>query len=294
VPSLRKNNRTQVKEMGTSVNFFKTLRLSIACFAALALLNAALAEELVIPGSGNPEYVLAKLAAAFNAQQTQHSVSVPPSTGTAGALRDVEAGTASLGRVGRPLKPEEQAKGLTYVAIGRDAVVFVAGAGVTARNITQAQVADVYTGKVSDWSDLGGKPGPIRAIGREVTDTSRQSIGRIIKPLATIALADSVKMAHLDPQMIELLDRFPTSLGFLNQSALHACKTRVVNLALDGIEPTPENVGNGRYPLWLEFGLIYKPNALTPAGKAFLEFVQSPAGSRILREHGVLPASTAR
>lgn len=283
-----------MKKMNNCVQFFNPLRQCIACLAALALMNSALAEELVVPGSGNNEYVLAQLAKAFNSQQTQHRVSVPPSTGTAGAVRDVEAGTASLGRVGRPLNPAERTKGLTYIALGRDPVLFVAGAAVTARSITPAQALDAFTGKVSDWRELGGKPGPIRAIGRETTDASRQAITRIIRPFEAITFADSVKVVHLDPQMIELLDRFPTSLGFLNQSALEACKTKVVRLALDGVDPTPENVENGRYPMWLEFGVIYKPDALTPAAKAFLEFVQSPAGSRIFREHGVLPASTAR
>jgi ABC-type phosphate transport system substrate-binding protein len=77
----------------------------------------------------------------------------------------------------------------------------------------------------------------------------------------------------------------------LNRSALAACKTKVVYLTLDGVEPTPQNVGAGRYPLWLEFGLIYKAGRLSPAAQSFIEFSQSPAGIRILREHGVLAAS---
>ncbi|MBK8335193.1 MAG: substrate-binding domain-containing protein [Sterolibacteriaceae bacterium] len=261
---------------------------------ALVIGNPALAEELSIPGSGNPEHVLGELAAAFNKQQTEHRASVPPSTGTAGALRDIEAGSASLGRVGRPLKAEERSRGLSYLALGRDAVVFAAGAAVTTRNLTAAQAVDVFAGKTTDWRDLGGKPAPIRAVGREVTDASRQAINRLIKPFENLVFGENVKVVHLDPQLIELLDRFPSSLGFINRSALAACKTRVVRLAFDGIEPTPENLESGRYPLWLEFGLIYKPGNLTPAARAFIEFVQSPAAMRILRENGVVPAAQAR
>lgn len=266
-------------------------RLIIAAWLALLTLTGfASAEELVIPGSGNPEYVLMQLAKAFNQQQNQHTVTVPPSTGTAGALRDVEAGTTSLGRVGRPLKEDERNKGITYLALGRDPVVFAAGAGVTARSITPAQAVDVYSGKLTDWRELGGNPGPIRAIGREPTDASRQAITRFIKPFENIVYGENVKVVHLDPELITLLDRFPTSLGILNKSALGACSTKIVYLAFDGVEPTSENVEKGNYPLWLEIGLIYKPDALTPAAKAFLDFIQSPAGERILREHGVLPA----
>lgn len=265
------------------------LHSAFVWLAAMATAQAALAEDLVVPGAGNPEYVLGRLASAFNAQQSAHRVSVPSSTGTAGALRDVRAGTASLGRVGRPLKEKERGNDLSYVALGRDPVVFAAGAKVTVRTITQAQAVDVFRGRITDWRELGGSPGPIRAIGREETDASWQAISRVIKPFERIEYGKNVKVVHLDPQLIELLDRFPTSLGFLTRSGLAACRTRIVRLALDGVEPTPENVENGRYPLWQEFGLIYKAEGLTPAGRAFLQFIKSPAGRRILREHGVLP-----
>lgn len=272
------------------MNFFRLRPMIAAGLAALALAGAAFAEELIIPGSGNPEYVLTQLAKAFNQQQSQYTVTIPSSTGTAGALRDIEAGTASLGRVGRPLKDDERNKGIAYVALGRDPVLFAAGAGVTARSITPTQAVDAFSGRLTDWRELGGNPGPIRAIGRETTDASRQALNRRIKPFENIAYGENIKVVHLDPELIALLDRFPTSLGFLNKSALGACNSKIVYLALDGVEPTSENVEKGSYPLWLELGLIYKPDALTPAGQAFLKFVRSPAGVQVLREHGVLPA----
>ena len=259
--------------------------------AALLTTQCAVAEELVVPGSGNPEYVLKILADAFNRQQTQHKVLVPPTTGTGGALRDVEGGTANLGRVGRPLTGDELARGLVYVPIGRDPVTFVGGAGVTAKGLTQAQVLDAYSGRAVNWQAFGGKPGPIRAIGRESTDASRQAVNRVVKPFEGIVFGDGVKVVHLDTQMLELLDRFPGSLGFLNRSALAIGKTKLVHLTLDGVEPTPQNVGAGRYPLWLEFGLIHKTGGLGPAARAFIEFVRSPAGVRILREQGILAAA---
>lgn len=254
------------------------------------LAQPLLAEDLSIPGSGNPQYMLTILADAFNKQQSLHTVSVPPSTGTAGALRDVEAGTASLGRVGRKLKPEELARGLIYVPIGRDAVVFVAGAGTTIAGLTSRQAADVYTGKITNWQDLGGKPGPIRAIGREETDASRMAIARGLKEFQGLALGDNVKVVNLDPQLIELLDRFPGSFGFLNRSALFAAKTKLVHLTLNGVEATPDAIERGHYPLWLELGLIYRLGNLTPAGKAFIAFIQSPASTPIRTGLGLVVA----
>ena len=265
----------------------------VRCLAVVGVLlsgNACLAEDLTIPGSGNPEYVLRRLAGEFNGQQKQHRVIVPPSSGTAGALRDVGEGISSLGRVGRPLKDEEKAKGFAFLPIGIDPVVMVGGAGVTVRGLSQQQVLDIYSGKLTNWSEVGGKSAPIRAIGREVTDASRQALQQLIKPLKDIQFGSNVKVAHLDPQVVELLDRYPTSLAFLNRSALSACQTKVVPLAIDGVVPTLESVEQGRYPVMLEFGLVYRTaSGLSPAGRAFVEFIRSPAGRGILTQSGVLP-----
>lgn len=261
------------------------LAVGIAC----APLTAA--EVLSVPGSGNPEFLLGRLADAYNAAQSTHRVVIPPSTGTAGALRDLDQGHATLGRVGRPLSDAEKRKGLTYLPIGRDAVVFVAGSGVTLQSVTAAQIVDIYTGKIVDWRELGAKAGPIRAIGRETTDASRQAIGREIKAFENIVFGDSVKVVHLDPQMIELLDRHGTSLGFLNQSALHAAKTPLVKLAFDGVRPDVSALASGRYPIFLEFGLVYRPETLTDAGKDFIRFIGSPAGQQVRDRLGVVAAA---
>ena len=268
----------------------------IACavavsLSAFALMPSASAETLVIPGSGNPEYILTVLANAYNTRQSEHRVIVPPTIGTSGALREVTEGTASMGRVGRPLKGKELNLGLTYRPIGRDPVSFVGGAGVTVSGITTQQAIDIFTGNISNWRDLGGKHEAIRAIGREKTDASLQAIMREIKAFENLQYHDNVKLVHLDSQLIELLDRFPASFGFLNRSALSGAKTKLIALQLDSIDPSADNVDAGRYKLWTEIGLIYKESSLTPAGRSFLEFVASPYGTQLLRANGLLPSA---
>lgn len=257
---------------------------------ALLISSQAISEVLVVPGGGNPEFVLGELAQAFNSHQTRHRVIIPPSMGTAAAVRDVSEGISALGRTGRPLNETELAKGLTYLPLGRDAVAVVGGAAVSVRAISSEQLKAVFSGKITEWGALGGKPAPIRVIGKEGTDAIRSQLNAYFKGLT---YADTVKIAHLDTQLLDLLDRYPTSFTIMNRSALGACKTKVVTLALDGVEPALENIANGRYPLTMEFGLIYKPGGLSPAAKAFLEFVASPAGAKVLRAHGVLPSNKA-
>lgn len=263
--------------------------MAVLCSAFLGL--PAFAEVLTIPGSGNPEYVLGELAKAFNASQSEHRVVVPSSSGHAGAVRDVSEGVTSLGRVGRPLNSEELAKGLTYLPVGRDAVVVVAGAAVTTKGISSEQLVAVFSGKIADWRQLGGESGPIRAISKENSDAIRRQLTSQYKDLI---YADSVKIVHLDPHLIQLLDRYPTSFSIMNRSALAACQTKVNILALDGIEPNLENLANGRYPISMEFGLVHRSGELSAAGKAFVKFIDSPEGRGILGMHGVLVKGAAK
>ena len=256
---------------------------------AISYALQAKAEILVIPGSGASEYILGELAKSFNGQQTLYKVVIPPTTGTAGALREVTEGNTSIGRVGRPLKDSELKTGLTYLPLGRDPVAFVGGSGVTVRNITRTQMTAAYHEKLANWHELGGKPGIIRAIGREPTDSSCQAIARDMKEFCAAPFVDTVKVVHLDSHMIELLDRFPNSLGFLNRSALSAAKTKVVIFSLDGIAPSSENLESERYPFWTELGLVYKESALTAGSRAFLKFIESPTGIQLLRSNGILP-----
>jgi phosphate transport system substrate-binding protein len=270
-----------------------TSRLA-ATRAALILIvfantSPTFAEELVITGSGNPEYVLGQLARAFNQRYPNHRVVIPTSNGTGGAIRDVMEGRSLLSRVGRPLREDEKAKGLTYIPMGRDAVVFTTGEGVSVNAISFEQALGIYEGRYTNWKELGGRPGPIRAIGRESTDASRATIAATDKRFVALKFADSVKVVHLDPQMIELLDRYPTSFGFLNQSALLAAKTRLRRLTLESVEPSNVNNAAGRYPMLLEFGFIHRTGALREPASTFLAFVASPEGATILQQHGVIP-----
>lgn len=270
---------------------FLSLRLWLACVALAAVAGPVAAEEIVIPGSGNPEFVLGRLAAEFNARQSAHRVLVPPSIGTAGGLRDLRAGKAALARVGRRLTDAEGAGEFVFVSLGRDPVVFVGGAAVTATSIDRDRAVAAYEGRVTDWKELGGASAPIRAIGRESSDASRRVLAEAIPRFAEIAYAPTVRLVHLDPQLIEMLDRYPSSLAFINRSALGAATKPLKVLALDGVPPTAENVATGRYPLSLEPGLIHRKGDPGPAAEAFLRFIRSAEGAGILRDNGFVPAT---
>ena len=130
------------------------------------------ADTLEIPGTGACEVLLRAVAEAFNAKHPEHRLIVPPTIGSSGGVRLVASDQAVLARVAQPLKDKEKAYGLRYLVFARDLVVFAGGAKVTVKGLTSAQLVDIYAGKIADWQELGGEPGPIRLLVRQPGDSN--------------------------------------------------------------------------------------------------------------------------
>ena len=118
------------------------------------------AETLVIPGTGACEPVLKDLAAAFNAKHPGKEVIIPPTIGTRGGLRELLNKNCLLARIVMPLEPGKIDPRLQYQVFARDAMVFAVGAGVEVQSLTLPQLVDIFSGKITDWAEVGGRPSP--------------------------------------------------------------------------------------------------------------------------------------
>jgi phosphate transport system substrate-binding protein len=249
---------------------------------------SASADALEVPGSGSPETILRALAEAFNVLDAKQQVRIPPSARSVGGLRAIQHDEAVLARVSR--RPSaEQGRGLRYLPFAKDAVVFVVGERVRVRNLGAAQVADIFSGKLTEWSSLGGAREPIRVIVRDEDETTLKVLRDGIEPFRRISFSPNAKVAYHSHEMVALLDRFGSSIGFLSLSSLKGAHTRLAPLALDGVKADAQSLLSGSYPHAIEYGLIFKPARLTATARSFIDFIFSEAGGRVLRSGGLLP-----
>lgn len=257
----------------------------------LALLPAT-AGELVIRGAGPPTRLLQALASEFNARaalpQGAQRVEVPPSTGMAGALAAARAG-APLARLPRRLTADEQREGLHQTVIASELIVFATGADVSVDNVSRAQLAAVFSGRLTDWSELGGKPGPIRVFYRDDNESALRVIRKRLPEFERLAFGSNARLLNLDHEVIEHLERFGWGVGWGSAGNVRAANGLRV-LALDGVAPDADALRAGRYPLYYELVLIHPAEALTGAAREFVEFIFSPAGRAVIAAFGALPA----
>lgn len=265
-------------------------RRLLLAFAFVACGDAvAQAPGLTIPGSGDWEAVLRQLADAYARAHPGQSVDVPPSTGSSGGIRSVLNNTAVMGRIARMPKAEQMRAGLKWHPVARDAVVFAVGERVDLRALGGTELAGVFAGRITDWRELGGKPAPIRVLVREPSDTVHQIIVGRLGPFRSLALTDQAKMVVKTAEMLELLDRYRTSIGWITQSALILTRSGAHPIALDGVAPTIDNLGSGKYPLSIDYAFVYREERLDRIALDFLAFVGSEAGRAIIRGAGLAP-----
>ena len=270
-----------------------------SCFALLTIFwllwgcttqqDAAVSTELVVPGTGASEQILKRLAEAFNEQRPDLKVIIPKSTGTGGGIKAVSTGTHVLGRVGRPLKEDERNLGLTCLPFANDAVVFALGSDVDIQSLTSRQLEDIFTGKILDWQEVGGGIGPIRVMIRQPTESSLKIIGQHLPTFKSYTFTDQAKCAFHDFEMVELLKKYSTGIGFLTGSSLSTPGLGINAIALNGIKPSLKNIQSHRYPLMATYGLIFKNGGPDERAKKFIDFIASETGRKIILNHGLSP-----
>jgi phosphate transport system substrate-binding protein len=251
---------------------------------------AVRADILEIPGTGACEVLLGAVAEAFNAKHPGHQVMAPPSIGSSGGVRMVVNDQAVLARVAQPLKDHEKAYGLRYLVFARDMVIFAGGARVTVKNLTKSQIVDIYSGKITNWQELGGDPGPIRLLLREPGDSNLLIIQKHLPAFRDITVPGDAKMVHTDPRMLEIIKKYKYSLGMLTFSALKGTDSGIHPLSLDGIAPTPENARSHKYRLTSDYALVFKEQRLNDVARSFLTFIFSKSCQQLMEQYGVIPA----
>lgn len=269
--------------MGRSVPFAAAL-WCVLCAAAVP----ARGEVMEIPGSGSPEFVLRQLAEGFNKLDPNHQVLIPHSARSVGGIRAVRRNEAVIARVSRRPTGEE-AKGLRYLPFVRDAVVFAVGSDVNVRSLTVPQAAEIFSGRIVNWRELGGADAPIRVIVRSEDEAILQILRRQLEPFSTLNFTNQAKVAYHASEAIELLDRFDAGIAFVARSTLRTAKTGLRAVSLEDVAPDNDNIGSARYPLLIDYGFIYKEDRLTDTARRFLEFIFSEPGRRIILNHGLVP-----
>ena len=255
----------------------------LAIGALEAGLQAAAFEPVTLPGTGDSTDVLRELAAAYTATYPERQVIVPNSIGSDGGVRVVGTGESPIGRVARKPTAEELAKygEFKYTEFARVPVAFVVNPKTGVRNLTEAQICDVFSGKVTNWKQVGGKDLPTDVQSRPEDGSNMRTIRQHMACFTKLEITPTAHMNTRNPDLVASMKTFPGAIGFMPLSEAEQHGYQVITV--DGVAPT-----TARYKFGIGLGFVYKV-AFSPSIQAFLDYLKTDAARAILRKTGHVP-----
>lgn len=208
-------------------------------------------------------------------------------TGSNQGLKNLIDGSVSIAATSRPLKAAEAQAGIQLVPIAKDAIALVVGINNPFKgNLTKDQVRDIYLGKITNWSQVGGANQPIRVINRATTSGTREAFQDIVL-LGQGFAPDSTNFItwKQDETTAILRDLGDNGISYATVSQVE--KQEIVRIiAIDGVIPTDISaVKAGRYPINRSLFLGVKKTT-SPVSKQFIEFALSAQGQQIVQRLG--------
>jgi len=244
--------------------------------------TSSLSGSLTLTGSTSMADVATALAESFMAANKDVVVSVG-GNGSGEGPTAVNDGTAQIGLLSRDLKAEENPAVFDRYIIGFDGIAVIVNPASGVEALTTEQVSKIFKGEITNWKDVGGADSIIQCIGREAASGTRGAFEELIK------IKDAAKYAeeqNSTGNVKQAVSANPDAIGYVSISALDST---IVAVKLDGVVPSEENVKSGDYSLQRPFVMITRTDTTEVLTAAFLDFVFSDAGMKIVAEDGVVP-----
>lgn len=236
---------------------------------------------------------LAKDAAQkFKAKNDQVSITLNAG-GSGTGLKQVSEGSVDIGNsdvFAKEKLPEAKAAELVdhKVAVTVMAPVVSKEIGTNVKSLTKAQLQDIFTGKVTNWKDVGGPDEAVVLITRPSTSGTRALFTKYALD-GKEELSNKSMETDDSGTLVQTVSQTKGAIGYVALSYLMNNNT-VTPLAIDGVEPTLENVYNGKYPVW-GYEHMYTKGEATGAVKAFIDFIMSKDYSADIEKQGYGVAS---
>ena len=248
--------------------------------------SAAPAEKLSgsvsTDGSTSMEKVIGALGEAFTEANPDVNFTYNP-TGSGSGITAVSEGRCDIGLSSRNLKEEEAAKGLKATVLALDGIAIIVNPENPVSELSLEQIAKVYTGEITNWSELGGNDAEIVVIGREAGSGTRDGFESITKTADACAYRQELTSTG---DVITTVAQNPDAIGY---ASLASIGDTVKALVVEGVAPSEETVKDGSYLVQRPFVLVTREGEeLSEAAQAFFDYITSADAASIIADAGAV------
>ena len=207
--------------------------------------------------------------------------------GSSAGIKNTIDGTSDLGMSSRDLKDEET-KEVDGTQIAIDGIAVITNTANKVTNLTSEQVKDIFTGKITNWKDVGGEDAQIVVVSREDGSGTRDGFQDILG-FESDELIKDAQICDGSGNVKSTVEGNENAIAYISFGYLG---DTLNDVKIDGVEPTDANVVDGKYPISRPFIVVNKKDGLSDVAKAFVDFIMSEEGQNIVAEEGFIKAPT--
>ena len=247
--------------------------------------DTELTGSVATDGSTSMKSVIGALGESFQNANSGVTFTYNP-TGSGSGIQAVSEGRCDSGLASRGLKDDEKSSGLTETVLAYDGIAVVVSPENPVSDLTIEQIADIYTGKITNWSEVGGNDAEIVLIGREAGSGTRDGFESITGTEEACQYRQELTSTG---DVIATVSQNPNAIGY---ASLSAVKESVKALSVGGVAPSEDTVKDGSYLIQRPFVLVTKDGVtLSPAAQAFFDYALSADAAPIIAQAGAVAAN---
>lgn len=242
-----------------------------------------LSGKITLAGSTSMEKLCNAMAEAFMEKYPNVTVS-PEFTGSGAGLESLAKGTVDIGDASRALSDDEKASGAVENIVAIDGIAVITDTENTVSDITSDQLAQIYTGEITNWKDLGGADEQIVVIGREAGSGTRDAFEELND------VKDACKYAQELDSTGAVLAKVAATPGAIGYVSLDVVDDTVKALQLNSVEATEDNILAGTYVLQRPFVMATKGEISEQSKQvqAYFDFINSADGQNVIKSVGLI------
>jgi phosphate transport system substrate-binding protein len=258
--------------------------LGILLFAGCTNTNeAGQKTTLTVSGSTTVQPIAAKAAEKYMEGKSNVAVSVQGG-GSGTGIKMVAEGSADIGTSSRELTSEEIAANpdLKAYEIAADGIAVIVHPSNSLTDLTKEQIKDIFSGKVTNYKEVGGPDKKIVTIIRETGSGTRSSFEEMIMDKGKTSNSEGAEQLGSNGAVKASVLSNPNAIGYIGEGFVDSS---VKALKIDGVAPSKETIKAGTYPVSRKLYMITKGEA-TGKTKDYIDYILSDAGQSIVEEEG--------
>lgn len=234
-------------------------------------------------GSTSMEKVIGFLSEAYMEEHEEIKVTYNP-TGSGSGIQAVSEGRCDIGLASRDLKEEEQQSDLEGTVVAIDGIGIIVNPANTVEDLTVEQIGKIYTGEITNWSEVGGSDAPIVCIGREAASGTRDGFEEVTGTKDQCKYSQELTSTG---DVVQTVSGNPNAVGYASVASVN---DSVKLVSVEGVTPTTETIQDGEYRIQRNFVLVTKKDVpLSQAAQDFFDFATNGQADELITQAGAVP-----